>query len=109
MPLNVRQIINAKLKMLTRPSKITHSPARREYPSLRAMAAILRLLPINRGDPTLGFASWQREKSRAWQSSAFVQRYPVINNSGRRIAFSVFEKDRRAVHVSAPDGAGNVV
>jgi Tol biopolymer transport system component len=38
-------------------------------------------------------------------SSSFAQRYPVSNASGARIAFSVFEKDKRVVYVSAPGGA----
>src|SRR5260370_39299074 len=38
-------------------------------------------------------------------SSSFVQRYPVINASGARVAFSAFEKDKRVVYVSVPGGA----
>jgi len=30
-------------------------------------------------------------------SSSFLQQYPVISASGARIAFSVFEKDKRVV------------
>ncbi len=37
-------------------------------------------------------------------SSSFLQLYPVINAADTRIAFSVFEKDKRAVYVSAPGG-----
>ena len=37
-------------------------------------------------------------------SSSYVQRYPVGNRSGSRLAFSVFEKDKRVVYVSAPGG-----
>ena len=42
-------------------------------------------------------------------NSAFVQRYPLINSSGTRVAFSVFEKDKRTVHVSAPGGAPEIL
>jgi WD40 repeat protein len=37
--------------------------------------------------------------------SSLLQRFPVINASGARIAFSVNEKDKRVVYVSAPGGA----
>lgn len=37
-------------------------------------------------------------------SSSLVQRFPVINASGTRVAFSVYEKDKRVVYVSAPSG-----
>ena len=38
-------------------------------------------------------------------ASSFVQRFPVSNDSGDKIAFSVYEKDKRVVYVSAPGGA----
>src|SRR5262249_59811547 len=37
-------------------------------------------------------------------SSSFRQRFPVIDASGTRIAFSVNEKDKRVVYVSTPGG-----
>ena len=44
-------------------------------------------------------------KESSVAGSSFVQTYPVINASGARIAFSVYEKDKRVVYVSAPGGA----
>ena len=44
-------------------------------------------------------------KESSVAGSSFVQRFPVINAPGARIAFSVFEKDKRVVYVSAPGGA----
>jgi hypothetical protein len=35
-------------------------------------------------------------------ASPFVQAYPVSNASGGKIAFSVFEEDKRVVYVSEP-------
>src|SRR5260370_40090578 len=52
---------------------------------------------------------WMRDlatgKESSVSSSSFVQRYPVSNASGARIAFSVYEKDKRVVYMSAPGGA----
>lgn len=44
-------------------------------------------------------------KETSVAGSTFVERFPVINASGSRIAYSVFEKDKRVVYVSAPGGA----
>ena len=38
-------------------------------------------------------------------SSPFVQRFPVSNASGGRVAFSVYENDKRVLYVSAPGQA----
>jgi Tol biopolymer transport system component len=37
-------------------------------------------------------------------ASPFVQRFPVSNASGTKVAYSVYEKDKRVVYVSAPGG-----
>jgi Tol biopolymer transport system component len=37
-------------------------------------------------------------------ASMFLQRYPVVSPSGRRVAFSSFEDDKRLVYISAPGG-----
>ena len=51
---------------------------------------------------------WLREiatgKESQVASSQFVQRYPVINASGSRIAFSSYEHGKRFVYVSTPGG-----
>ena len=52
----------------------------------------------------LAAVSWRRGKSSIVAASPFVQRYPVSNASGAKIAFSVYEKDKRVVYVSAPGG-----
>jgi Tol biopolymer transport system component/DNA-binding winged helix-turn-helix (wHTH) protein len=53
---------------------------------------------------------WTRDlatgKESRVASSSFLQRYPVSNASGSRIAFSVFEENnKREVYVAAPGGA----
>jgi len=42
-------------------------------------------------------------------ASSLEQHYPVSNAAGDRIAFSAFEKDSRAVYVSAPGGVPEIV
>ena len=44
-------------------------------------------------------------KESSVASSPFLELYPVVNASGTRVAFSVFEKDKRVVYASAPGGA----
>src|SRR5262249_22399581 len=43
-----------------------------------------------------------RESSVA--GSSFVQRYPLFNVTGDRVAFSVYETGKRAIYLSAPGG-----
>ena len=51
---------------------------------------------------------WVRElatgKELSVASSSFLQRYPVSNASGSRIAFSQYENAGRAVYVASPGG-----
>jgi Tol biopolymer transport system component/predicted Ser/Thr protein kinase len=52
---------------------------------------------------------WLRDltSGREWSvaGSTFQQRFPVLNASGSRVAFSVYEKEKRVVYVSVPGGA----
>jgi Tol biopolymer transport system component len=43
-------------------------------------------------------------KEASVASSSFVQAFPVSDASGGRLAFSVYEKDKRAVYVTTPGG-----
>jgi Tol biopolymer transport system component/DNA-binding winged helix-turn-helix (wHTH) protein len=56
---------------------------------------------------------WIREietgKELPVAASPFVQAYAVSNASGGKIAFSVFEKDKRVLYVSEPGGAPETV
>jgi serine/threonine protein kinase len=80
-------------------------PARREAASLSKNGRYVAFAFDQSGRANI----WMRElatgKEFSVASSSFVQRYPVSNASGARIAFSAFEKDKRVVYVSAPGGA----
>jgi Tol biopolymer transport system component len=51
---------------------------------------------------------WRRDMSTGKEAlvseSSFIQRYPVIGNVGGRIAYSVYERDKRLVYLSTPGG-----
>jgi len=52
---------------------------------------------------------WIRDLASGRETSAFgssfVERFPVLNPSGTRVAYCVYEEDKRTVYVSAPGGA----
>lgn len=89
--------------------RITQGPARRENPSL------------SRDGRYAVFASDQFGQSSVWRrdlttgrevnvaSSSFAHRFPVINDSGIQIAFSVYEKGKRVVYVSTPGGTSEKI
>ena len=86
------------------PKRITHGPAFREHVSLSADAH--RAAFASDQDGTLNIWTrdlWTGKESRL-AGSPLLQRYPVSDASGARIAFSVYEKERREVYLSATGG-----
>ncbi len=85
--------------------RITQGPGYREYPSLSNNGRYVAFASNQSGGPR---NIWIRDlvtgKESSVSSSSFLEAYPVINPSGTRIAFSVYEKDNRVVYVSAPGG-----
>jgi Tol biopolymer transport system component len=85
--------------------RITPGPAKRENLTLANNGRYVAFASDQSGRLNI----WMRElatgKELSVASSSFVQGYPVSNASGARIAFSVFEKDKRVVYVSTPGGA----
>ncbi len=85
--------------------RITQSPALRYYVSLSNNGRYAAFASDQAG----GQANiWMRDlvtgKESSVAGSSFLQRFPVINASGARIAYSVYEKDKRVVYASAPGG-----
>jgi Tol biopolymer transport system component len=84
--------------------RLTQGPANRVWPSLSKDGRFLTFT-----DQTDGVSIWRREFATGKES--LVARPPVrvqystSNASGDRIAFSMFERDRRLVYVSARGGA----
>jgi len=71
---------------------------------------------IARGGRYLAFASYQSGQQSIWSRdlktakevnisrSQFTERFPVINDSGSHIAFSVYEKGKRSLYASTFEG-----
>ena len=84
--------------------RTTHGPAWREHAALSNNGRYVAFASDQAGRTNI----WMRELATGKESSVagslFVQRFPVMNASGTRIAFSAYEKDKRVVYVSAPGG-----
>jgi Tol biopolymer transport system component/DNA-binding winged helix-turn-helix (wHTH) protein len=80
------------------------SPARRLYPSLSGDGRYVAFASAQSGR----FNVWLREletgKESPVASSSLVQRFPAVNASGSRVAFSINENDKRFVYASTPGG-----
>jgi len=86
--------------------RMTQGPAYRAYPSLSKNGRYVAFASNQSGGPP---NIWLRDlvtgnESRV-SNSSFMQTYPVVNASGTRVAYSVYERDKRFVYVSAPGGA----
>jgi serine/threonine protein kinase len=83
--------------------RITESPADREYASLSkngryaafASNQLTGRMNILVRDLTTG-------KESTVARSAFIQRYPLSNSTGSRIAYSEFENNKRVLYIAAP-------
>ena len=85
--------------------RITQGPAARDYASLSTDGRHVAFASDQSGTQNIWVRDLVTGKESSVDSSSLVERFPVINASGTRVAFSVYEKDRRAVYVSAPGGA----
>ncbi len=85
--------------------RITEGPAMREHSSLSSNGRYVAFASTQSG----GLNIWRRELATGKEThvagSSFVQRFPVIDASGGRIAFSSYENGKRLVYVSTPGGA----
>jgi serine/threonine protein kinase/Tol biopolymer transport system component len=82
--------------------RVTMGPARRELPSLSNNGRYVAFVSSQSGQSNI----WRRElatgKESIVASSSFAQRYPAINGSGTRIAYSSYEKDKRVIYMATP-------
>jgi Tol biopolymer transport system component len=85
--------------------RMTQSPAFRYYLSLSSNGRYAAFASDQSGQSNIWIRDVTTGKESHVASSALVQRFPAINASGTRVAYSVYEKDKRAVYVSAPGGA----
>jgi serine/threonine protein kinase len=85
--------------------QITEGPARRTYPSLSHNGRYVAFTSDQAGRANIWVRELATGKESSVAGSSLVQGFPVSNASGARIAFSVYEKDKRVVYESAPGGA----
>jgi Tol biopolymer transport system component len=86
------------------PARITQGVAIRYYPSLSSNGRYVAFGSSQSGRTNIWLRELATGKESPVASSAFFQRYPLIDASGTRIAFSTSEKDKRLLYVSAPGG-----
>jgi Tol biopolymer transport system component len=85
--------------------RITQGPAMRERASLSNNGRYVAFASDQSGRSNIWMRDLATGKESSVANSSFVQRYPLINASGARIAFSVFERDQRMLYIAAPGGA----
>ncbi|HYM09813.1 MAG TPA: protein kinase [Bryobacterales bacterium] len=84
--------------------RITQSPANREHASLSKDGRYVAFASNQAGQINIWVRDLATGKESSVAASSFAQRYPVMNASGGRIAFSVYENAKRVVYVSAAGG-----
>jgi Tol biopolymer transport system component len=86
------------------PERITEGPARRSFPSLSANGRYIVFGSNQSGPTNVWIKDFSSGKESVVASSPLEQGYAVSNGNGSRVAYSVYEKDKRAVYVAAPGG-----
>jgi Tol biopolymer transport system component len=85
-------------------ARVTADPAGRGHASLAKNGRLLAFASNQSGQSNIWVRDLATGKESAVAPSSVEQHYPAINAAGDRIAFSAYEKDNRAVFVSAPGG-----
>jgi len=84
--------------------RITEGPAWRERAEISNNGRYVAFASDQSGRMSIWIRDLATGRESSLASSPLMQRYPLINASGTRIAFSVFDKDKRMVYVAAPGG-----
>jgi len=84
--------------------RITQGPASREHASLSNNGRYVAFSSDQSGQSNIWMRDLATGKESSVAGSSLQQRFPVISASGARIAYSVYEKDKRVVFLSAPGG-----
>ena len=85
--------------------RITQGPARREHASLSHNGRYVAFASDQSGQLNIWMRDLATGKESRVATSSYVQRFPVSNASGDRIAFSMYEKDIRVLYTASPGGA----
>ena len=82
--------------------RVTEGPARRENPSLSRDGRYVAFASSQSGSLNI----WRRELATGEEThvsgSSLTRRYPAINASGTKVAFSSYEGSKRILYVSTP-------
>jgi len=93
----------------SRLERLTMGPSWREHASLAKNGRFVAFASNQSGRTNIWVRDLATGKESPMAASSLEQHYPVSNAAGDRIAFSAFEKDSRAVYVSAPGGVPEIV
>jgi Tol biopolymer transport system component len=85
--------------------RITNSPAIRYYVSLSGNGHYAAFAAESSGQSAIWLRDLASGKETRVAGSSLLHRYPVVDFSGSRVLYSVYEKEKRVVYVSAPGGA----
>ena len=85
--------------------QLTHQPfALRESPSLSSDGRLIAFGSSQTGVSNIWLHDTATGKETQVAASAFDQRFPAISPSGRKVAYSSYENDKRILYAAAPDG-----
>jgi Tol biopolymer transport system component len=88
------------------PERVTPGgPPFRQYPSLSGNGRYVAFSSNQSGTNNIWLRDLASGKESIVSGSSYLQNYPVSNAAGTRIAYGVYEKDKRAVYLAAPGGA----
>jgi len=87
------------------PERITEGPSWHENPSLTPDGRFVAFTSDQSGRGNVWMRDLGTGSEMAVSASPLVQRFPVSNAAGDRVAFSTYENAQRNVYVSAPGGA----
>ena len=85
--------------------RITQGPASRMDASLSRNGRHLVFASNQSGQSSISVRDLAAGKESNVASSTFAQRFPVIDASGTRVAYSAYENDKRVVYVAEPGSA----
>src|SRR6185295_12360425 len=80
-------------------------PAARQWPSLSRNGRYAAFASNQSGQTNIWLRDLTTGKESIVTGSPFMQSFPVSNAAASRIAYGVYEKDKRDVYVAAPGGA----
>jgi eukaryotic-like serine/threonine-protein kinase len=97
-----------RVKTMGSLERITPDSSAQEHSSLSGDGRFLAYASARSGPLNIWLRDLKTGADSHVASSSLAQRYPVVDTSGSRVAFSTFENGNRQVYVSTSDGAEKV-